>query len=85
LDDFASAYRDDVLIYGDSQEEHIGHVKLIMQQLLEAGLDLKAEKWKFHKGTVRYFGMIISTNGIAMDKVKVETVWNWSQEKKTRN
>jgi hypothetical protein len=27
LDDFASAYLDDVLIYSDSEEEHVGHVK----------------------------------------------------------
>jgi hypothetical protein len=30
LDDFASAYLDDVLIYSDSEEEHIGHVQWIM-------------------------------------------------------
>jgi len=38
LDDFASAYLDDGLIYSDSEEEHVGHVKWIMQRLLEAGL-----------------------------------------------
>jgi len=27
LDDFASAYLDDVLTYSDSKEEHVGHVK----------------------------------------------------------
>jgi hypothetical protein len=31
LDDFASAYLDDVLIYSNSEEEHVGHVKWIMQ------------------------------------------------------
>jgi hypothetical protein len=31
LDGFASAYLDDVLIYSDSEEEHVGHVKWIMQ------------------------------------------------------
>jgi len=31
LDDFASAYLDDVLIYSDSEEEHVSHVKWIMQ------------------------------------------------------
>jgi len=56
LDDFASAYLDDILIYSDSEEEHIGHVKWIMQQLLEAGLYLKPEKCEFHKETVRYLG-----------------------------
>jgi len=80
LDDFASAYLDDVLIYSDSKEEHVGHVKWIIQRLLEAGLYLKPEKCEFHKETVRYLGLIISTNGISMDEDKVETVRNWSRE-----
>jgi hypothetical protein len=74
LHDFASAYLDDVLIYSNSEEEYIGHVKLIMQRLLEAGLYLKPEKCEFHKETVRYLGLIISTKGISMDEDKVETV-----------
>jgi hypothetical protein len=85
LDNFASAYLDDVLIYSDSEEEHVGHVKWIMQRLLEAGLYLKPEKCEFHKDTVRYLGLIISTKGISMDEDKVETVRNWSKEKKTEN
>src|SRR5258705_224351 len=85
LDDFASAYLDNVLIYSDSEEEHVGHVKWIMQRLLEAGLYLKPEKCEFHKETVRYLGLIISTKGISMDEDKVETVRNWSKEKKTEN
>jgi hypothetical protein len=85
LDDFASAYLDDVLIYSDSEEEHGVHVKWIMQRLLEAGLYLKPEKCEFHKETVRYLGLIISTKGISMDEDKVETVRNWSNEKNTAN
>jgi len=44
LDDFASAYLDDLLIYSDSEEKHVGHVKWIMQWWLEAGLYLKPQK-----------------------------------------
>jgi len=54
LADFASAYLDDVLIYSDSEEDHVEHVKLVMQHLLEAGLYLKSEKCEFHNETVRY-------------------------------
>ena len=85
LDDFASAYLHDVLIYSDSEEEHVGHVKWIMQQLLEAGIYLKPEKCEFHKETVRYLGSIILTKGISMDGDKVETIQNCSQEKKTKD
>jgi len=85
LDNFASAYLDDVLIYSNSEEEHVEHVKWIMQRLLDAGLYLKPKKCEFHKETVRYLGLIISTKGISMDEDKVETVRNWSEEKKTEN
>jgi len=52
---------------------------------LEAGLYLKSEKCEFHKETVRYLELIISTKGISMDEDKVETVQNWSRKKKTKN
>ena len=76
---------DDILIYSDSEEEHVGHLQWIMQRLLEAGLYLKPEKCEFHKQTVRYLGLIISTKGISMDEDKGETVRNWNREKKTEN
>jgi len=85
LDDFGSAYLDDILIYSNSKEEHVDHVKWVMQRLLEAGQYLKPEKCEFHKETVRYLGLIISTKGISMDEDKVETVRNWSKEKTTEN
>jgi hypothetical protein len=76
LDDFASEYFDEVQIYSYSEKEHVGHIKWIMQRLLEAGLYLKLEKCKFHKDTVRYLGLIISTKGISMDEDMIETVRN---------
>jgi len=85
LDNFASTYLDDLLLYSDSEEEHVGHVKWIMQRLLEAGLYIKSEKCELHMETVRYLGVIISTKGISMDEDKIETVRNWSREKTTEN
>jgi hypothetical protein len=85
LDDFATAYLDDLLIYTNSAEEHVGYVKWSMQQLLEAGVYLKPVKYELHKKIERYLGWIISTQGISMDEDKVDTVRNWSWEKKTHN
>jgi hypothetical protein len=85
LDEFSLAYLVDIQIYSNSEEEHVGHVKWIMQSLMEAGLYLKPEKCEFHKETVRDLGLIISTKGISMDEDKVETVRNWSREQKSKN
>ena len=85
LDRFASAYLDDILIYSNSIEEHEEHVKWIIERLFKAGLYFKPEKCEFHKETVKYLGLIISTQGVSMDTDKVDTIQNWSREKKTAN
>jgi len=64
LDDFASAYLDDKLIFGNSEEEHVEQLKWIMQRLLEVGLDLKPERCKFLLETMRFLALIISIQGI---------------------
>lgn len=74
-----------MLIYSDSEEEHVGHVRWIMQRLLEAELYLKPEKCEFHQETVIYFGLIILTKCISMAEDNIETVWNWSREEKNKN
>jgi hypothetical protein len=53
--------------------------------VLKAGLYLKPEKCEFHKETVKYLGLIISMKGVSMDPGKLDTVRNWSREKKTAN
>jgi len=64
LDNFASAYLDDILIYSNSVKEHEQHVQRVMECLLISGLYLNAENCEFHKNTVKYFGLIISRKGI---------------------
>ena len=44
LDDFATAFIDDILIYSETMEEHIEHVKKVLQRLREAGLQASLGK-----------------------------------------
>jgi len=84
LDDFASAYSDGVLIYSNSEKEHVEYIRWIIQRLLEAGLDLKLEKCEFHREALQYLGLILSTKWISMDEDKVDTMRNRSCKKKTK-
>lgn len=79
LDDFASAYLDDILVYSNLPEEPVELVMWVMNWVIDTGLYLKPEKWEFLKETVKDFGLIISTKGISMDPDKVSTVCNLSR------
>ena len=48
LDDFCTAYLDDILIYSDNEAEHEIHIKHVLQKLEEAGLQADITKCAFH-------------------------------------
>jgi len=63
LDWFCTAYLDDILIYTENEEQHIEHVKQILEALTKAGLQVKPQKCEFHTNNIEYLGFIITTEG----------------------
>ena len=77
LDVFCSAYLDDILVYSNTKEEHIDHVRKVLDKLKRAGLYLDINKCQFHVTEVKYLGLIITTEGLKMDPKKIDTIVNW--------
>jgi len=77
LDDFVTAYIDDILIFSETLKEHKQHVRLVLGKLMEAGLHLDINKCEFHATEVKYLGLIISDKGIKMDPEKITAVQQW--------
>jgi hypothetical protein len=83
LDEFCSAYLDDVLIYTDgSLHQHQEHVRKILSKLQEAGLYIDIKKCEFEVKTTKYLGFIIDAGkGIRMDPAKVQAIEEWEAPK----
>ncbi len=77
LNRWVIVYSDDILIYSDSYEDHIKHVRSVLQRLITHQLYAKTEKCEFHQDTVSFLGYVISSGGVAMDERKVQSVVNW--------
>src|SRR5271165_6990236 len=77
LDIFVMVYLDDILIYSETIEEHVEHVKKVLQKLQDNDLLLRPEKCEFHKDAVEFLGFIVGKDGISMAPDKVETVLAW--------
>lgn len=77
LDVFCTAYIDDVLVYSDDLTSHRKHVRLVVEALRDAGLQLDVKKCEFEVTEVTYLGMIVSTDGVRMDPAKVAAINKW--------
>src|SRR4030043_488864 len=81
LDKFVVVFIDDILVYSKSEEEHVEHLRIVLQTLREKKLYAKMSKCEFWLQEVSFLGHVISRGGIAVDPVKVEAVLNWETPK----
>jgi transposase InsO family protein len=77
LDKFATVYLDDLLVYSRTPQEHLVHLKLVLQRLREHQLYAKLSKCAFGLGEMPFLGHIISGGGIRMDPAKVDAILKW--------
>jgi len=81
LDDFCVAYLDDILIYSKSMEEHVTHVRKVLEKLLKHGLYASLEKCQFHVEEVEFLSFVVTPGGVFMEKDKVATIVDWPSPK----
>lgn len=79
LDDFCTAYIDDILIFSSgSQHHHRENVKKVLTKLLERGLALDILKCEFGVKRTKYLGYNTDgKRGISMDPEKVKGIRDW--------
>ena len=71
-------YLDDILIFSKTKQDHVQHVRRVLQRLLENQLFVKAEKCEFHVPEVSFLGFIVGTGSVQMDPAKKRAVTGWS-------
>ena len=67
-------YIDDILITGESEQEHLKTLDKVLTRLGEAGLKLKRQKCFFMQSSVEYLGHTISAEGLRPTQEKVRAV-----------
>ena len=58
-------------------EEHVEHLKVILDILQAKRLFINPEKSKFCKDKLIFLGSVISANGLSMDLEKVKVILEW--------
>ena len=72
--DFVEVYIDDVLIFSETLEGHLEHIRLVLERLKKAGLKLKPSKCHFLRESVEYLGHLITPQGLKPNPKQVKAV-----------
>ncbi len=78
-DRFVANLLDDILIYSASMEEHVDHLKQVLQRLREHHLYAKSSKCEFVKKELEFVGYNISAEGLKPTPTKVKAVQEWPE------
>ncbi|KAK2704195.1 hypothetical protein QYM36_017493 [Artemia franciscana] len=65
---------DDILVYGKNREEHDQRLSAVLRRARVKGIRFNSEKCEFSKDKVKYFGHIISRDGIKPDPEKIRAI-----------
>src|SRR5579859_5267331 len=81
IDKFVLVYLDDILIYSNSEEEHIEHLRLVFEALRGVGLFARPLKCTFNKPTVEFCGHIFGQGVVRVVDSKVHVIQEWPRPK----
>jgi hypothetical protein len=61
-------------VYSNLEEEHVHHLRMVLQVLREHQMYSKLSKCSFYQNQIHYLGHIIYEEGIKVDREKIEAI-----------
>ncbi len=78
LHQFCQIYLDDIIIYSKILKKHKWHVRLILNRLQEADLQININICKFHVQKIIFLELLMSIERLKMNSRKMQAVIDWS-------
>ncbi len=78
LNNFCQVYLNNILIYSKTQWEHQQHVKMILDCLRKADLQVDIQKCEFNVKETVFLKVIVSKQDFCMNFIKVKVMINWT-------
>ena len=77
LNHFMVVYLDDIVVYSQTMDEHVEHLRQVFQALRSNELYVKKGKCSFAQEEVMFLGLIIGRGKIRMDQAKIQAILEW--------
>ncbi|GBG65534.1 hypothetical protein CBR_g51126 [Chara braunii] len=79
LDQFVLVYLDDILVYSRSLEDHLGHLRRVLETLRRAKYKANRDKCEFVRQELEYLGHFVTPEGISPLSDKIQAVQEWPE------
>ena len=76
---------DDIIVFSAIFQEHLSHLRGVLDSLLTAGLRVKTSNCQFAQKEVEYLDHVVLEHGIYSDSRKIEAFRNYQQQGMQRN
>ena len=70
---FVLVYLDDIVIFSKNAEEHVEHVRIVLEVLRKHKLYAKLAKCSFMQSELKFLGHIVGAQSLQVDPKKVRT------------
>ncbi|GBG60413.1 hypothetical protein CBR_g5589 [Chara braunii] len=77
LEQYVLVYLDDILVYSRTLEEHLRHLRDVLDCLRRHGFYTKLSKCRFAQHKVDFLGHYVSDQGLHMDDAKITAIGEW--------
>ena len=73
-EEHAASYIDDILVYSLNWEEHIAHIKAVLEALRQSGLTAKPAKCQWGSSKLEYLGHIVGEGKVEVPQARVKAI-----------
>ena len=77
IDRFLVVYIDDILIYSRTREEHLQHIRCVLERLRKHKSYVSPKRCSFMASETEFLGLRVSREGLSVHPGKVEVIKNW--------
>ncbi|XP_040964752.1 uncharacterized protein, partial [Gossypium hirsutum] len=74
---FCVVYFDDILVYSKNLDDHVLHLKAVLEVLRKETLYANLKKCEFCTNKVVFLGFVVSSEGLEVDQEKVKAIQEW--------
>ncbi|GBG64119.1 hypothetical protein CBR_g40567 [Chara braunii] len=79
LDRFVLVYLDDILVYSRTLEDHLGHLRRVLETLRRAKYKANHDKCEFVWQELEYLGHFVTPEGIFPLSDKIQAIQEWAE------